>query len=106
MTVPADGPGGRPVNDPATVQDVGPQETPQQIMRTRTVTAEAVLANRVDLRGYPYRLLSVAVNRGVGADQVTQALAAAEALEATGWQLVTITEIGSNRTVHAILRRR
>ncbi len=82
------------------------QETPEQIARTRTVTAEAVLGNRVDLRGYPFRLLSVIVNRGIGGDQLTQALAAAEVLEAVGWELVTITEIGSNRMVYAVLRRR
>lgn len=88
------------------MQDVTRQETPEQIVRTRTVTAEAVLGNRIDLRGYPYRLLSVVVNRGIGGDQMTQALAAAEVLETVGWELVTISEIGSNRMLYVVLRRR
>ncbi|MFI7609224.1 hypothetical protein ACIBTV_29495 [Micromonospora sp. NPDC049366] len=77
------------------------RETPEHIMRTRMVSDEAILTNRVDLRGYPYRLLSVVVSRGVGAELVTRALMVAEMLEATGWQLVTIVEIGGSRTVHA-----
>lgn len=75
-------------------------------MRTRTVTAEAILGNRADLRGYPYRLLCVVVQRGIGGDQVTQAVAAAEVLEAYGWELVTVSEFASSRIVYAILRRR
>ena len=81
-------------------------ETPEQITRTRTVTAEAILGNRVNLRGYPYRLLCVVAGRGIGSDQVTQAVAAAEVLEAFGWELVAISEFGSSRMVYAILRRR
>ncbi|MEU5566782.1 transcriptional regulator [Micromonospora musae] len=81
-------------------------ETPEHVARTRTVTADAVLANRVDLRGYPHRLLSVVSHRGIGGDQVTQALAAAEVLESFGWELVTVAEFTSSRLVHAVLRRR
>ncbi|WBB69353.1 transcriptional regulator [Micromonospora sp. WMMD812] len=81
-------------------------ETPEQIARTRTVSAEAVLGNRADLRGYPYRLLSVVSQRGMGGDQVTTAVAAAEVLEAYGWELVTVSEFASSRMVYAILRRR
>ncbi|MEU8298905.1 transcriptional regulator [Micromonospora sp. NPDC048909] len=80
------------------------REAPEQIARTRTVTADAVLGNRVDLRGYPYRLLSV-VSHGVGGDRVTQAIAAAEVLETFGWELVTVSEFGSSRMVYAVLRR-
>ncbi|TYC01197.1 transcriptional regulator [Micromonospora sp. WP24] len=80
-------------------------ETPEHVARTRTVTAEAVLANRVDLRGYPHRLLSVVSHRGIGGDQITQALAAAEVLESFGWELVTVSEFASSRLVHAVLRR-
>ncbi|GIJ30767.1 hypothetical protein Vqi01_59290 [Micromonospora qiuiae] len=81
-------------------------ETPEQITRTRTVTAEAILGNRADLRGYPYRLLSVVARRGIGGDQITQAVAAAEVLEAFGWELVTVAELASSRMVYAVLRRR
>ncbi|MEV4196891.1 transcriptional regulator [Micromonospora globbae] len=80
-------------------------ETPEQIARTRTVTAATVLANGADLRAYPYRLLSVLAH-GVGADRVTQAVAAAEVLERSGWELVTVSEFASSRLVYAIMRRR
>ncbi|TDC38678.1 transcriptional regulator [Micromonospora sp. 15K316] len=82
------------------------RETPEQVARTRTVTAEAVLTDRADLRGYPHRLLSVVSHRGIGSDQVTQALAAAEVLESFGWELVTVSEFASSRMVYAVLRRR
>ncbi|SCG76882.1 transcriptional regulator [Micromonospora coxensis] len=82
------------------------QETPDHIIRTRAVTADAILANRADLRPYPYRLISIVSHRGIGGDQVTQALAAAEVLETFGWQLVSVSEFASSRIVHAIMRRR
>ncbi|MFX0593930.1 transcriptional regulator [Melissospora conviva] len=85
---------------------MAPAETPEQIMHTRTVTADTVLSNRVDLRGYPYRLLTVVANRGIGAHQMTQAVAAAEVLEALGWELVTISEIGNSQLLYAVVRRR
>lgn len=81
------------------------RETPEQIARTRTVTADAVLGG-VDLRVYPYRLLTVLSHRGVGGDQVTQAVAAAEVLERLGWELITVSEFASSRMVYAIMRRR
>ncbi|MER7892172.1 transcriptional regulator [Micromonospora sp. NPDC094482] len=80
------------------------RNAPEQIIRTRTVRADAILGNRVDLRGYPYRLLSV-VSHGVGGDAVTLAIAAAEVLETFGWELVTVSEFGSSRMVYAVLRR-
>ena len=82
------------------------RETPEQIARTRTVTADAVLGGSVDLRVYPYRLLTVLSHRGLGGDQVTQAVAAAEVLERFGWELITISEFASSRMVYAIMRRR
>ncbi|MFD6262688.1 transcriptional regulator [Micromonospora chalcea] len=82
------------------------RETPEHIARTRTVTADAVLGGNVDLRVYPYRLLTVLSHRGVGGDQVTQAVAAAEMLERFGWELITISEFASSRMVYAIMRRR
>ncbi|WP_262013702.1 transcriptional regulator [Micromonospora sp. Mcm103] len=82
------------------------RETPEQIARTRTVTTDAVLGGSVDLRVYPYRLLTVLSHRGVGGDQVTQAVAAAEVLERFGWELITISEFASSRMVYAIMRRR
>ncbi|MFJ8581140.1 transcriptional regulator [Micromonospora sp. NPDC093277] len=81
------------------------RESLEQIIRTRTVTANAILANHVDLRAYPYRLLSVLAH-GIGADRVTQAVAAAETLEAFGWELVTISEFTSSHLTYAIMRRR
>ncbi|MGC5033755.1 transcriptional regulator [Micromonospora sp. DT229] len=85
---------------------MAPRETSEDIARTRTVSAGAILGNRADLRGYPYRLLCVVAQHGIGGDQVTQAVAAAEVLEAYGWELVTVSEFTSNRMVYAVLRRR
>ncbi|NYF57944.1 transcriptional regulator [Micromonospora purpureochromogenes] len=78
----------------------------EQITRTRTVTASAILGNQVDMRAYPYRLLSIVSHHGIGGDQVTQAVAAAEVLEQFGWELVTVSEFASSRMVYAIMRRR
>ncbi|PZG02436.1 transcriptional regulator [Micromonospora deserti] len=81
-------------------------ETADQITRTRTVTAQAILEGRAYLRAYPYRLLSVVSHHGIGGDQVAQAVAAAEVLETFGWELVTVSEFASSRMVYAIMRRR
>ncbi|MGC4897442.1 transcriptional regulator [Micromonospora sp. DT31] len=80
-------------------------EDPERIARTRTVTADALFTNRADLRAYPHRLLTVVAN-GVGLDAVSQAVAAAEFLEAYGWELVTMSEFTSIRLVCAVMRRR
>ncbi|WP_433393143.1 transcriptional regulator [Micromonospora sp. KLBMP9576] len=82
------------------------RETLEHVVRTRTLTADAVFGNHVDLRAYPYRLLSILSHRGIGAEQVTRAVAAAEALESLGWELVTVSEFASSRMVYAIMRRR
>ncbi|MGW3855816.1 transcriptional regulator [Micromonospora zamorensis] len=81
-------------------------ETPEQITRTRTVTARAVLQGQADLRTYPYRLLAVVSHHGLGGGQVTEAVAAAEFLGQFGWDLVNISEFASNRIVYAFLRKR
>ena len=81
-------------------------ESPEQIARTRRITAAAILENRADLRTYPHRLRTILSHHGVGADKVTQAVAAAEVLEQFGWELVTIAEFASSRLVYAVLRRR
>ncbi|CCH17708.1 putative transcriptional regulator, GntR family [Micromonospora lupini str. Lupac 08] len=81
-------------------------ETPEQISRTRTVTARAILQGRADLRTYPYRLLAVVSHHGLGGDQISEAVAAAEVLGQFGWDLVNVSEFGSNKIVYAFLRRR
>ncbi|SBT40720.1 transcriptional regulator [Micromonospora auratinigra] len=80
-------------------------ENPDQVIRTRTITAQTVLAGRADLRVYPYRLLSILV-QGAGADRVSQAVAAAEMLEAVGWELITVSEFTSSHLTYAFMRRR
>jgi hypothetical protein len=81
-------------------------ETPEVIARTRTVTAQAVLENRADLRAYPYRHLAILAHRGVGAERVTYAVAAAEVLSQFGWDLVNVSEFAASDLVYAFLRRR
>ncbi|MEV1154811.1 transcriptional regulator [Micromonospora chokoriensis] len=80
---------------------MGPSSAPSQ-----PVTADVVLSGSVDLRVYPYRLLTVLSHRGVGGDQVTRAIAAAEVLERFGWELIPVSEFASSRMVYAIMRRR
>jgi hypothetical protein len=82
------------------------RETPETIARTRMVSAEAVLNNTADLRGYPYRYLAVGAFYGIGPERVTNALAAAEALDRWGWDLVHVAELTSSNLVYAFLRRR
>jgi hypothetical protein len=81
-------------------------DIPEVIAQTRMVNAAAVLENRVDLRGYPYRYLTVTAG-GVGpANKITSAVAAAEILDRFGWDLVTISESDRGNTIFAIVRRR
>lgn len=82
------------------------RETSDQIARTRTVTAAAVLENRADLRAYPYRHLAVVARHGVGGNAVTEVVAAVEVLTRFGWELVNVAEFGASRMVYAFLRRR
>lgn len=81
-------------------------DSPESIARRRMVNADAVLANRVDLRGYPYRNLVILSQGGFVSDRVTAAVAAAEVLDRFGWELVNVAEFGSSRLVFAFLRRR
>ncbi len=80
-------------------------DAPDVIARRRLVDAMAVLENRVDLRGYPYRYLAVVAERGTGPDRVTYAMAAAEMLSAYGWDLVNVGEF-FDHNAYAFLRRR
>lgn len=81
-------------------------ETAEMIARTRIVSAEAVLNNTADLRGYPHRYLAIMSHRGVGPERATYALMAAEVLDRLGWELLNVAEFGSSKLVHAFLRRR
>ena len=81
-------------------------DTPEAIARLRMVNAEAVLENRVDLRGYPYRNLAIRAQRGFSPERVTTAVAAAEVLDRFGWELLNVAEFGTTRLVYAFLRRR
>lgn len=82
------------------------RETPEKIARTRMVSAEAILGNTADLRGYPHRYLAIHAVYGVGMERVTTALAAAEVLGRWGWELLHVAELGTSNQVCAFLRRR
>jgi hypothetical protein len=75
------------------------------IISRRTVDAGALLQQTADLRGYPYRFLSV---HATGVDlsiRVTMLTAAVEILENYGWDLVS-TLGGDSYGLIAMLRRR
>jgi hypothetical protein len=80
-------------------------DAPQVIAQRRLVDATAVLENRVDLRGYPHRYLAVVSERGVGADRVTNVVAAAEILGHYGWDLLNVSQF-HDRSAYAFLQRR
>jgi len=66
-------------------------QTAETIAQRREVTAEAVLEQRADLRGYPHhylRMTSDAINHNEALHTVTIAV---DYLRHYGWRLVTIT---------------
>jgi hypothetical protein len=71
----------------------------------RTVTAGAVLAGVVDLRGYPHRYLGI-LSDSVLAASLTELLAAAELLERWGWEVLTVSSRGHDGRMFAVMRRR
>ncbi|MCW3816535.1 hypothetical protein ONA91_18995 [Micromonospora sp. DR5-3] len=79
--------------------------TPQQLAKTRTVGADAVLRGEVDLRAYPYRHLALIARPAFLASGLTQLMEAVEHLSAYGWELVSIAPVTSNHTLCAVLRR-
>ncbi|MET8043738.1 transcriptional regulator [Micromonospora sp. NPDC005215] len=82
-----------------------PQETIESVTRYRAITAAAILRQLVDLRAYPHRHLAVVVY-ATGGDSISQALAAADQLSHTGWELINVTPVGSSSKLHAFMRRR
>lgn len=80
-------------------------DSPEKIAQRRLVDAAAVLENRVDLRGYPFRYLAVVSERGVGPDRVSYAIAAAEVLSQFGWDLINVAQF-YERYTYAFLQRR
>ena len=81
------------------------KDTLEWIVRRRIVDALAIVENRVDLRPYPYRYLTVVAERGMGSERVTLAVAAAEMLVPWGWDLLNVTEF-FDRSAYAFLTRR
>ena len=67
------------------------------------VYASDVLNGTVDLRGYPRRFLLV-TSRGIGLG-LPQVVAAAEWLEETGWELISVIA-HTPQEAHAVMRRR
>jgi hypothetical protein len=83
------------------------EDTPTWIGQMRSVLATSLLAGTADLRGYPHPYLSIISNKGFKpSERIAMALAAAELLHVSGWDLVTVTDNGATREVFAIMRRR
>ncbi|HEY0696294.1 MAG TPA: hypothetical protein VGD43_00610 [Micromonospora sp.] len=78
--------------------------TPERLAQARVVSADSILHNLVDLRGYPHRHLAVTCPPEFGGGRISKLLAAVEYLGHFGWELVNVTEVSS--TVYAFLRRR
>jgi hypothetical protein len=71
----------------------------------RTVTAEAVLAGRVDLRMYPHQHLAVVSQRTAGMG-LSEVMASADYLAQWGWELINVSNVGHNSTlICAVMRR-
>jgi hypothetical protein len=75
------------------------------IARSRLVTAHALFEGRADLNGYPFRLLGVVSQRGVGMDDLSAVLAGAEMLMPYGWELVNVSEFTGSNNACAVMRR-
>ncbi|MBF9128957.1 transcriptional regulator [Plantactinospora sp. S1510] len=80
-------------------------DSPETIASTRSVRAAAVFEGRVDLTTYPHRYLAIVAQPRFRFDPATYAMAAAEALEAAGWELVTMSNFNTSN-VYAVMRRR
>jgi hypothetical protein len=81
-------------------------ETPQEIAHKRTVSAEAVLTGRVDLRAYPHRHLTVLATGYNVPAMLTEVMASAEHLSQWGWELVNVANVGNNvGFLCAVMRR-
>jgi hypothetical protein len=78
-------------------------ETAQMIAGQRTVTAQALLENRADLRGYPYRYLAIHSYTLLRGEGIRILMAAIELLENYGWTLVTVTHVDNN--LYAMMRQ-
>jgi len=72
---------------------------------TAVIAASAVLNNQIDLRGYPYRYLSVFNSARWRGDAMHELLAAVEVLSQQGFDLVNIFQSTSGQN-HAVMCRR
>lgn len=81
-------------------------ETAEQILRTRTVSAGALLEGRADLSTYPFQLLMISDLQGMGAEKVSRVVTAAEHLMNYGWELVNIAEFTGTHIAYAAMRRK
>jgi hypothetical protein len=81
-------------------------ETSEMIAQNRTVTADALLEGRADLRSYPFKHLAVLSRRGVATERVSFAVAAVEVLSQYGWELVNVAEFADSGLVYAFVRLR
>ena len=77
-------------------------ETGQAITNRRAI-ANDLLTGKVDLRAYPHRYLVVSAYRHSGG--LPSVMAAAEWLEAQGWEVVNVF-MGDDITFNAAIRRR
>lgn len=78
-------------------------ETAAMLASQRVVTAQGLLENRADLRGYPHRYIAIhsyALLRGEG---MRHLMAATELLENYHWTLVTMTQVDNN--LYAVMRQ-
>jgi hypothetical protein len=78
-------------------------ETAAMLASQRQVTAQALLENRADLRGYPHRYLAVHSYTLLRGEGMRAVMAAVELLDGYGWALVTITQVDNN--LYAVMRQ-
>ncbi|MBE1492693.1 transcriptional regulator [Plantactinospora soyae] len=80
-------------------------DSPETIASTRSVQAASVFEGRIDLTGYPHRYLAIISPARFRVDPAIHAMAAAEMLEAAGWELVVMSNFNTS-SVYAVMRRR
>jgi len=78
-------------------------ETAAMLANQRVVTAQGLLENRVDLRGYPHRYIAVHSYTLLRGEGLRVLMAAIELLESYNWALITVTQVDNN--LYAVMRQ-
>ena len=78
-------------------------ETAAMLANQRVVTAQGLLENRADLRGYPHRYIAIHSYPLLRGEGMRVLMAAIELLENYQWTLISVTQVDNN--LYAVMRQ-